>query len=78
MSQAVIESAVDSPAIVAAALAPDNTDDLETRVESGAVVTTIERDRTASLEATVDDYVRSLDVAVEVVQRANQHTPHNP
>lgn len=78
MSRATIESDVDSPAVVAAALAPDNTDDVDTQCVDQAVVTTIERDRPASLEATVDDYVRSLDVAVEIVQRAHQHTNYNP
>jgi|AntRauTorcE11898_2_1112593.scaffolds.fasta_scaffold23757_2 hypothetical protein len=64
--RAEIVSEVDAPAIVAAAIAPDDTDEIDTRVEDGRVVTTIERETTGGLEATIDDYVVALDVAVTV------------
>lgn len=76
-----IESSVSNPDAVAAAIAPDNTDEVTTWVEDGAVVTEIRRDSTASLEATVDDYVLNLDVALRIVQHATtetvRHTTNN-
>ena len=60
---ATIRTEHECPATVAAAVAPDNTAEMETRVESGAVVTTIERGTTGGLQSTVDDYVINLDVA---------------
>jgi len=48
---------------VAAALAPDNTAEMATRVEGGAVVTTVEREETSGLRSTVDDYVVNCRVA---------------
>ena len=48
---------------VARALAPDNTAQMDTRVEGDAVVTTVERETTGGLRATVDDYVTNLQVA---------------
>ncbi|MUV91136.1 KEOPS complex Pcc1-like subunit [Halapricum sp. CBA1109] len=53
----------DDPEVVAAALAPDNTDEMTTRVEGDRVVTTVDRDSTGGLQATVDDYVVNLHVA---------------
>jgi tRNA threonylcarbamoyladenosine modification (KEOPS) complex Pcc1 subunit len=73
---ATIRTDVDDPAHVAAAVRPDNTSEMETRVEDGAVVTRIERDDTSGLHSTVDDYVVNLTVAVEVAQHANRHTTH--
>ncbi|MFP9062538.1 KEOPS complex subunit Pcc1 [Natrialbaceae archaeon A-chndr2] len=66
----------ESASVVASALLPDNTEEMSTRVEpsSGtddgraAVVTTIERETTGGLQATVDDYVVNLDVAHTVAQ----------
>jgi hypothetical protein len=48
---------------VAAALAPDNTAEMETRVEGEAVVTTVTREGTTGLRSTVDDYVVNCRVA---------------
>jgi hypothetical protein len=50
-------------AMVAAALAPDNTDEMDTRVDGSRVVTDIERATTGGLQSTVDDYVVSVQVA---------------
>ncbi|RBI64325.1 KEOPS complex Pcc1-like subunit [halophilic archaeon] len=57
---------------VAAALVPDNTPEMSTRVEDGTVVTTIERETTGGLQSTVDDYVVNLSVATQVVQTAER------
>jgi hypothetical protein len=53
-------------ALVAAAVGPDNTDSMETRVEGDRVVTTIERETTGGLQSSVDDYVVNLTVAAAV------------
>jgi tRNA threonylcarbamoyladenosine modification (KEOPS) complex Pcc1 subunit len=78
MPTATIRSDVEHPETVTSALRPDNTESLTTTVEDGCVVTTIERETTASLEATLDDYIVTLDVATSVVTNANQHTRSNP
>ncbi|WP_254767560.1 KEOPS complex subunit Pcc1 [Salinilacihabitans rarus] len=70
--RATIRTSHDDPARIAAAIAPDNTDEMETRVEDGAVVTRIERRTTGGLHSTVDDYVVNLDVATDVAQHANE------
>jgi hypothetical protein len=64
--RARIRTRVAHPETVAAALRPDNTPEMETRVEDGAVVTTIERDTTGGLRTTADDYVTNLQVAVQL------------
>jgi hypothetical protein len=56
---------------VARAVQPDNTVEMDTRVDGCEVVTTIERDTTSGLQSTVDDYVVNIDVAAQL---ANQHT----
>ncbi|QPV63476.1 KEOPS complex Pcc1-like subunit [Halosimplex litoreum] len=48
---------------VAAALAPDDTAEMATRVEGEAVVTTVTREGTSGLRSTVDDYVVNCRVA---------------
>jgi hypothetical protein len=57
-------------AVVAAALAPDNTDAMTTRVDGETVTTTISRESTGGLAATVDDYVVNLTVADAVTETA--------
>lgn len=71
MTRARIETDHSMPTVLAAALAADNTADVTTTVEDGQLVTTISRAATSSLEATVDDYVRNLGVAIDVVAYAN-------
>jgi hypothetical protein len=69
MRRAQIESEFDdeaAAAAVAAALAPDNTAEIDTRVEGATVVTTVQRPTTGSLQSTVDDYVVNLDVAAQL------------
>ena len=75
---ATIRTRHERPGLVAAALRPDNTDEMTTRVErdagasadgpdAGTVVTRIERDDTAGLRTTADDYVSNLRVAQRVL-----------
>ncbi len=61
-----IRTTHDRPAVIAAALAPDNTAEMSTRVDDGAVVTTIERTNTGGLRTTADDYVSNLTVAQRI------------
>ena len=72
MRRAEIRTAVARPEAVAAALSPDNTPEMRTRVEDGAVVTTIERETTGGLQSTVDDYLVNLDVAVRTGRLAGR------
>ena len=71
--RATIRTSHDAPGVVAAALRPDNTDEMTTRVDDEQVVTTIERPTTGGLQSTVDDYVVNLTVADRVVQHAERH-----
>jgi hypothetical protein len=57
------ETVHDDPEAVAASVAPDNTDRIDTRVVDGRVRTTVERGDAAGLAATADDYLVNLDVA---------------
>ncbi|WP_276272428.1 KEOPS complex subunit Pcc1 [Haloarcula litorea] len=59
---------------VAAALRPDNTDEMTTRVDGDAVVTTVERESTGGLQSTVDDYVVNLRVAAQLAERHDEST----
>ena len=63
---------------IAAALAPDNTTEMETTVDGDAVVTTVERDSTGGLHATVDDYVVNLQVAARLAGHAGKTEPTDP
>lgn len=56
----------DYPHTVASAIRPDNTDEMETHVEDGLIVTTIERDTIGGLRTTADDYVTNLQVAARL------------
>ncbi|MFC7136792.1 KEOPS complex subunit Pcc1 [Halobaculum litoreum] len=51
---------------VAAALAPDNTDDIATTSEGATVRTRVTRGTTGGLLASVDDYLVNLGVADDV------------
>jgi len=69
---ATIRTELDAADIVAASVRPDNTPEIDTRVEDGAVITAIERETTGGLRTTVDDYVVNLAVARQVVQAGNR------
>ena len=59
--------------LVRAALAPDNTDSMDARVDGDALVCDIERETTGGLRSTVDDYVVNLQVADRIAARARTH-----
>jgi len=63
------------PQTVAAAIRPDNTASMTTRVEGDAVVTAIARETTGGLQSSVDDYVVNLTVAETVTHTARNYTP---
>lgn len=69
MKRATITTAFDDEATarrVAAAVVPDNTDEMHTQVDGTTVETTIERETTGGLQSTADDYVVNLQVALEL------------
>jgi len=78
MRRATVRTEHERPQLIAAALRPDNTDEMQTAVEGDAVVTRIERDTTGGLHSTVDDYVVNVDVADRVVQHADRHSKSKP
>ncbi len=69
-ASATIRTAHDHPDLVAAAIAPDNTPEIDTRTAEGHVVTTVTREDASGLASTVDDYLVNLDVADRTVERA--------
>jgi hypothetical protein len=71
---ATIRSTVPEASTVGAAIEPDNTDQMTTSVEDGTIITTIERETTAGLRSTVDDYVVNLGVALAVARTTNRQT----
>ena len=73
MRRARVRTELDRADLVAAALRPDDTPEMETRVEGEAVVTDIERETTGGLRSTVDDYLVNLDVARRTIANARRH-----
>ncbi|WP_224332157.1 KEOPS complex subunit Pcc1 [Haloprofundus halobius] len=69
-----VETTHEEAALVAAALAPDDTDSMTTEVDANRIVTDIERETTGGLQATVDDYVVNLTVAEAVIDAATDTT----
>jgi hypothetical protein len=63
MRNATIHTAHADAPTVAAAVIPDNTPEMATRVDGETVVTTIERETTGGLQSSVDDYVVNVGVA---------------
>ncbi|QZX99598.1 KEOPS complex subunit Pcc1 [Halobaculum rubrum] len=57
----------EAAATIAAAISPDNTDDIRTEADGATVATRIARDTTGGFLASVDDYLVNLDVADDVV-----------
>lgn len=85
MKRATIRTRSEHAETIARAIRPDNTDEMETRVETAddvddtdRVVTIIERETTGGLQTNVDDYVVNVDVATQIVQHADQHTNIQP
>lgn len=61
--EAIVETTHDAPEAVAAALAPDNTDDVTMAGTPDGIRTRIVRPTTGGLSATLDDYLVNLSVA---------------
>jgi hypothetical protein len=74
MRRATVRTEHADPQLIAGALRPDNTDEMQTVVEGATVVTHIERETTGGLQSTVDDYVVNVDVAERVAQHAERHS----
>lgn len=64
----------DRPATIAAAVVPDNTTEMSTRVTEEEVQTTIERSSTGGLRATATDYIANVQVASDVAAHADRTT----
>lgn len=62
--RATVRTAHDDPETLAAALDPDHTESMRTTVADDELLTVIERPTTGGLQATVDDYLVNLRVAV--------------
>ena len=79
--RARVETTVDhaeTAAQIAAALDPDNTTEMETTVDGATVRTTVSRESTGGLQATLDDYVVNLQVAVQLTaQGGDSSTTHH-
>jgi len=54
---------------IANALRPDNTAEMETRVDGDRIVTEIGRETTGGLRTTVDDYVVNLQTGAQLATR---------
>ena len=61
---------------LARAVRPDNTDEIDTRVDGSRVVTTVARGTTGGLQSTADDYVVNLQVAARVAEFALDAAPN--
>lgn len=66
MTRVEVETEHEEAQKIALAVVPDNTEEMETRVEDERVVTRIEREDVESAGATADDYLRNLVVADEL------------
>jgi len=64
-------------AAVANAVRPDDTASMDTTTEEERVVTTIERETTGGLHATVDDYVVNLTVAAQTYAQDGDSSTDN-
>ena len=64
-------------AVIAAALAPDDTAEMSTRVAGETIETTIERESVGGLSATVDDYVLNLRVATRIANDLSKGTAND-
>lgn len=75
MRHAHLETPVDHAGVVATALRPDHTADMETSVCGDHLLTEVDRPTTRSLQSTVDDYLVNLAVA-DRVNRIVTDTEH--
>ena len=70
MRRATIRTQHEDANAVAAAISPDNTEEMTTTVDGHHVETVIERSTTGGLQTSVDDYLVNLAVA----ERTRTHT----
>jgi len=70
---ATVRTAHADAATVAAALGPDETDSMRTRVDGDVVACTVARPTTGGLQSTLDDHLVNLRVADRVIDRARSH-----
>lgn len=75
--RAVVTTTHADAAVVAASLAPDNTESMTTTVRGSTVETAVARDRTGGLQSSVDDYVVNLTVADAVFEAARDTNPNH-
>ena len=75
MKRATVRTRHSHPEVVAAALAPDNTDEMATQVDGDYVETVVERESATGLRSTVDDYVVNLTVAQRIADLTDTNTP---
>jgi hypothetical protein len=59
------------PEVIAAALEPDNTAEMEARLDGAVLETRVERASAGGLQSTVDDYAQNLRVAIRVARTAD-------
>ncbi|MHB9285698.1 KEOPS complex subunit Pcc1 [Halobacteriales archaeon Cl-PHB] len=81
MRRARIETSHDdaeTAQVIAAALTPDNTAEMQTTVDGATVTTTIDRETTGGLQSTADDYVVNLEVAAQLANRDGAPSTDNP
>lgn len=79
--QACIETQHDDADVarqVARSIAPDNTAEMATRSEGSTVVTRIGRDTTGGLDANVDDYIKNLTLAAQLLTRDREPSTVSP
>lgn len=63
---ATIRTECEDPTVIADALRPDNTAEMETTTDEATIETVIERETTGGLRMTADDYVTNLAVAAQL------------
>lgn len=74
MRRATVRTESPHAETVVAALEPDNTAEMETRVHDQTIKTTITRETTGGLRTTLDDYVVNLSVAERVTRTVTERT----
>lgn len=59
---------------IAAAIRPDNTTEMTTRVDGDRIVTEIHRDSTGGLQTSVDDYVVNVQVGAQLATQDREQS----
>lgn len=74
MRRATIRTQHANPAVVAAAIRPDNTTEMRTTVDGETIETVIERETIGGLQTNLDDYVVNLQLAEAVSDHERNET----